>query len=136
MFWSRYGKSIVAAFMLVVTAVQAALSDDRLTEAEGLQIAVAVCAAITIYIAPNLPKYPWIKTAVAVVSGALEVAVTLIDNGISASDWTAVILGGLTAVMVGAAPAQVHMPRGASTARTGGVTGGLSTTTDTEVRDL
>lgn len=136
MFMQRYGKSLAAAFMLVVTAVQAALSDDRLTEAESLQIAVAICAAITIYLAPNLPKYPWIKTAVAVVSGALEVAVTLIDNGISASDWTAVILGGLTAVMVGAAPAQMQLSRGASTVRTGGVVSDLPTTGDTEVRDV
>lgn len=132
--WSTYGKSLIAALMLIVTAVEAALSDDHVTQAEWLQIAIAVATAASVYLVPAVPSFPAAKTIVACVLGALEAAVTLIDNGISSADWTAIVLAALTAVTVGAAPAALHrvLPP-AKTARAGADR--MPTTVDLPVKD-
>lgn len=119
MSWIKtYGKSLAAGAALVVTAAQAALSDGHLTQAEDLQICIALATAAGVYLVPAVPRWPQTKTLVAFVLAMLEVAVTLIDNGVSSADWTAIILGGLTVITVGAAPAVVHKP--SATISTGG----------------
>jgi hypothetical protein len=134
--FQKFGKSVAAGAVLVVTATQAAISDGHLTQAEDFQIAIAVVTALAVYFVPNVPSWPWAKTVVGVLLSALEVAVTLVDNGISAADWTAVILGGLTAITVGVAPAAVH--RALPPARAGrpapGVTS-MPTTADKPIVD-
>jgi len=52
---SRYAKSIVAAAVAGLTVLAAALTDDTITTAEWVQIAVAVLGAIGVYAVPNRP---------------------------------------------------------------------------------
>lgn len=107
--WTKYGKTIAAALVLVVTAVQAALSDGHVTSVEGVQIAIAATNAGLVYLVPNVPQWPWSKTILAAVLAVLQLATSLIVDGISTADWSALLLAGLLALS-GAAPSQSKPP--------------------------
>ena len=52
---SRYLKTAVAVLVAGLTSLQAAISDDRVTNNEWVIIALAVVGAIGVYAAPNSP---------------------------------------------------------------------------------
>lgn len=103
--WQVYGKSIAAALVVVATAVQAALSDSatggRLTQIEGVQIAIAAVNAALVFLVPNVPQWPWAKTVLAALLAALQLATSLIVDGIGSADVSALII----AVLMVLAPA-------------------------------
>lgn len=105
-FAHTYGKAIAAVLLVVITAVQAALSDGHLTKVEDVQIVISGATAVGVWLVPIHPEWAWTKTALAVLLGVLNVAVTLIVAGWVSSDWTALILAALTAGGVGLAPAE------------------------------
>lgn len=105
--FKTYGKSVLAVVFVVITAIQAAVSDGRFTTVEDVQIVIAGATAVGVYLVPLHPSWTWSKTAIAVVLGVLNVAVTLIVAGWVSSDWTALILAALTAAGVAAAPARL-----------------------------
>jgi hypothetical protein len=104
--WSKYGKAIAAVFFALLTAAQAAVADGHISQIEGVQIAIAGATAVAVFLAPILPHARGVKTAVAVVLAVLNVLVTAIVGGISASDLTELALAALTVLGVGVAPAQ------------------------------
>lgn len=106
---NRYGKAVAAALLAVVTAVHTLVSDDVITRAEWIQIAIAVVTAISVYLVPIL-EYAWMKTAIAVVLAALNVLVTLIADGVTSGDLVQVLLSALTVLAVGFAPARSDAP--------------------------
>jgi len=53
--WSRYAKAIVAVLIAALTALQAALTDDRVTNNEWIIIALAVVGAVSVFAVPNRP---------------------------------------------------------------------------------
>lgn len=106
-----YGKALAALALAVATAVQAALSDGHISQQEGVQIAVATVTAIGVWLIPIAPRWPWAKTAVAVLLAVLDALATLIVGGITNSDIPGLILAALTVLTVAGAPARsVGMP--------------------------
>lgn len=112
MFFQRYGKSLVAVLLAVVTAVQAGLSDGHITQGEGVQVVIALATAVGVYLVPIHPEWRWSKTAVAVLLAVLNALAALIVGGISSADWTELILAALTVLAVSAAPAQSTVGNG------------------------
>jgi hypothetical protein len=55
-FWAEHRKSIVAVVLAAAYAVQAALSDDKITGTEWVGIGTAVLTAIGVYFFKNEPK--------------------------------------------------------------------------------
>jgi hypothetical protein len=55
---AQYWKALVAALAPVVIAVQAAVTDDMVTQDEWVKIGVAVVAAAMVWLVPNAPKVP------------------------------------------------------------------------------
>lgn len=106
---NRYGKAVAAALIAVLTAVHSMVSDDVVTRAEWIQIAIAVVTAISVYLVPIF-EYAWMKTAIAVVLAALNILVTLIADGVSSGDLVQVLLSALTVIAVGFAPARSDPP--------------------------
>lgn len=51
----RYAKFIVAAFIAGLTALTAAITDDKVTNAEWVMVALAVAGALGVYLVPNRP---------------------------------------------------------------------------------
>lgn len=103
--WRRYGKAIVAGVAMFATGIQALVSDGHITQQEGVQILVAFFTAFSVWLVPVL-HYPWMKTAIAVALGVLNVLATLIVGGVSSGDITIMIVAAATALGVGVAPAR------------------------------
>lgn len=103
--WRKYGKTIFAALVLVVTAAQAALSDGHFTDVEGVQIAIAATNAGLIYLVPNTVRYPWVKLVLAAALAVLQLLASLIIDGISSADLSALLLAALL-ILSGTVPSQ------------------------------
>jgi len=52
---SRYLKSIIATAVAALTALQAAISDERVTNNEWIIVALAALGAAGVYLVPNSP---------------------------------------------------------------------------------
>jgi hypothetical protein len=89
--------------------VQAALSDGRISDVEGVQIAIAGTNAGLIYLVPNVPRWPWSKTLLASFLAALQLLTSLIIDGVSSADMSALLLAGLL-VLSGVAPSRSELP--------------------------
>ncbi len=53
--WTSYAKFIVAAVIAALYALQAALSDEVVTNTEWVAIATAAFASLAVYLTPNKP---------------------------------------------------------------------------------
>ena len=100
----RYAKSLVALIIAGLTVLASALTDGYVSTGEGVQIAVAVTTAGSVYLVPNVPQWPWLKTTVAAVLAVLNLATTLITNGLSWAEVVNLILAGLGVLAVYAVP--------------------------------
>ena len=98
-----YGKSL-ASLVAAVLVVVASVITDGITPGEGVQIAVAFTAAVGVYLAPNLPKYTWIKTAVAATLAVLSLVTTYITDGITSAELINLAIAGIGVLVTGAAP--------------------------------
>jgi hypothetical protein len=54
----KYRKSILVGVGAFLFAAQAAISDGKLTLAEGFAVAIAVATALGVYRVPNVPDAP------------------------------------------------------------------------------
>ncbi len=115
--WSTYGKSLAAFAAAVLVVISSAVTDGRITPDEGIQIAIAAATGVVVYIAPNLPRYPWIKLAMAALLAALNLAVSLITDGLTTAEIVNLVIAALGVLMVGGAPAQTRTATGPVTLR-------------------
>lgn len=104
---TTHGKAIVAFVYAVVVAALPQLTGDRHVEpAEAVAIAIAITTAVATYLVPLAPSAPAIKTTVAAVLGALQIAATLIlDGALDANDIMLVAATFLGALGIAVAPA-------------------------------
>lgn len=103
--WSRYGKAIAAVILAVVTALQAALPDQLVNNTEWMQIIIAFATALSVWIVPVIPQWPWAKTAIGLVLTGLNVILTFVVDGWQATDLVPCILAIVTALAVTFTPA-------------------------------
>lgn len=99
-----YAKTLVALAVAGLTVLASALTDGYISTGEGVQIAVAVTTATSVYLVPNVPQWPWLKTAIAAVLAALNLATTLITDGLSSAEMVNLVLAALGVLMVYAWP--------------------------------
>lgn len=111
-FLRTYGKALAALVAAGLTAVASALTDNAFTAPEGVQVAIAVATAGGVWLVPNLPQHPAIKTGLAALLAVLNLAVTLITDGITAAEGVNLALAALGVLGVGLSPAR---PTGAYT---------------------
>lgn len=113
--WTRYGKSITAALFAGLTAAAATFTDGHITRGEGIQIAVAVVTAAGVWLAPNLPTYQGVKTILAAILAALDLAVTSLAPGhVTGAEWTNLALAAVGVIAVGVAPSISETPLAAT----------------------
>ena len=104
---SHYGKAIVAILTATVVAVIAALTDNFVSVVEVAQIAVAVTAAVGVYLVPNLPSGVgrYAKALVAMGGAGLQALTTvLMDGSFTTQGALVVLLAVLGSVSVGIIP--------------------------------
>jgi hypothetical protein len=102
-----HGKAIVAFLYAVAVAVIPQVTGDRNVEpAELVAIAIAVVTAVATYLVPLAQSAPGIKTAVAALLAALQVAATLIlDGALDSNDLLLIAATALGALGIAVAPA-------------------------------
>jgi hypothetical protein len=105
---STHGKAIVAFLYAVAVAALPQLTGDRnVSAAEAVAIAIAITTAVGVYLVPLAPSMPGVKTAVAAVLGALQIAATLIlDGALDANDIMLIAATFLGALGIAVAPAE------------------------------
>jgi hypothetical protein len=99
-----YGKSLAQLLTAVLIVVASAISDSHVTAAEAVQIVIAFASAGTVYLAPNLPQYRWVKTGLACLLAAAMAAAALVTDGLTGSELVNIVIAGIGVLVTGAAP--------------------------------
>lgn len=101
----QYAKALMAVLATIVSAVIAALTgDNHIGDVEWINIAIAGAAALSVFAAPNVPGARITKFVLAFFMAVLTLAVNLIADGITLSEWLQLLVAGLGSVGVYAIP--------------------------------
>lgn len=102
----QYFKFIVQVFFVGVSALVAALVDDRVDTTEWINVGIAVLGAIGVLGAGNLPSGVWAytKTIVAAATAGLVFLTSALIGGMTTSEWLQVALAVAGSLGVAAAP--------------------------------
>lgn len=101
----NYWKSFLAVVATVLAAVTAALTGDQnIDPTEWLNVVLLAAGAAAVFAAPNVPGAKYTKLVLAVITAVVTGAASLILDGISTTDLLQLVLAGLGAVGVYAAP--------------------------------
>lgn len=103
-----HGKAIAAVAAFVLSAIVSSLTDQRVDASEGVQIAIALVTAVGVYLVTDTPRYRWQKTAVAFALAGLNVAASVITDGVTTAEWLNIVIAALGVLMIGVAPARVE----------------------------
>lgn len=106
----KFAKGIAAVGATVIAAIAAALADDNFTRVELINTMIVACSAVGVVIVPDLEAgvARHAKAIVAGLGAALALLVTLISDGVSASEWLQVLVAGLAALGIPALPGPKH----------------------------
>ncbi len=103
---NRYINALLMVLAGGVSVAVAALSDNHLTQAEGINIAIAVFGAAAVWLAPNLPDAQYVKWGLAGLVAGLTAVVSFIGAGsvssLTPSEIAQVIAAAVAAVTAGA----------------------------------
>lgn len=107
--WNKYGKALVAVLAAVLAVVASVTSGDgHVSDEEKMQIAIALVTAISVYLVPAVPEWPWMKTAIAAVLAGLVAASSLFVDGWSVNDTTNVLIAVIGVILVEISPANTE----------------------------
>src|SRR5687768_12614249 len=99
-----YSKAIAMVVMTVVSALVASLTDDVVSTAEWINVAILGFGAANVFTAPNVPYAKYTKTVIAVLVAGLTALVSFLTNGVTTAEWLQVLVAAAAAVGVYAAP--------------------------------
>jgi hypothetical protein len=103
--WSKYGKAVASVFAALLAVIASVTSGDgHISDEEKFQIAIAVATAISVYLVPAVPEWPWMKTAVAALLAGLVAASSLVVDGWSINDTVNVLIAVVGVILVALSP--------------------------------
>jgi len=112
----NYAKALAAVVATVLSGVIAALTGDGVVStAEWINVAILAAGALAVFTAPNVPGAAYTKSALAVVTAVLTLAVQLIDGGLDLTEWLQLAMAALGALGVYAVPNSQSVPAGPAT---------------------
>jgi|SRR5689334_6363151 len=100
-----FGKAIVAIIAAVLMTVYDFVDDGHLDSVEWVKVAIAFAVAVSVYLVPLTPEWPWMKTAIAVILSLLNVLVIVIVGGVSQQEIIELLIAIVTPLGIGLAPA-------------------------------
>lgn len=104
-FYRRYGKPIAAVLIAAVITFKSLYGDQHIDPAEGVAIALSAANGVMVYLVPLFPGYRWLKSAVGVLIAALTALATVILSGLTTDEVILVVMAGVQALGITAAPA-------------------------------
>lgn len=100
-----YAKTVAQIVATGIAAMLVALTGDgQFSDVELINVAIAVVGAVGILYVPNAPNGPVAKAVVAVLMAVLTLAVNLIADGVTISEWLQLVMAALGAIGVYAIP--------------------------------
>lgn len=99
-----YSKSIAMVLFTILSAIVAALTDDKVTTVEWINVALIGFAAAQVFTAANVPGAKYTKLVLAALTAALTALVSYVTGGVSTAEWLQVLVAVGAAVGVYAAP--------------------------------
>lgn len=101
----NYAKAAAGVLAAVATAIVAALmGDDAISNVEWVNVAVVAVGAAAVFAAPNVPGARYTKAILAALAAVLVLLVSVITDGITATEWIQLALAAAGALGVFAAP--------------------------------
>jgi hypothetical protein len=101
----NYAKALAAVVATVLSAVVAALTGDGVIgDVEWINIAISGVGALAVFAGPNVPGARITKLVLAALSAVLVLAVNLIVDGVTVSEWLQLGMAALGALGVYAVP--------------------------------
>ena len=100
----QYLPVIALVVASLLSALQAASSDNVITGTELVNLIVATLGAIVLYVVPRLPGRVGyvLKTIVVFLIAALQALVSVMSDGVTLNEWTMIGLTALAAIGVAA----------------------------------
>jgi hypothetical protein len=74
----KYSKAISAVILATIIAAIPILKSGPISVVSELNIGVAFLSALLVYLVPNIPSLPWLKTAVAAIMAGVAFLVTVV----------------------------------------------------------
>lgn len=97
----KYAKLFPPVLLTVLGALAVTLQDDKISIIEWIGIATGAFQAISVYIIPNVPEFPWAKSLVAAALAALGGLTSAIAaDGVTRAVWINIAVLALSAVGV------------------------------------
>jgi hypothetical protein len=101
----NYAKALAAVVATVLSGVIAALAGDAVIDLqEWVNVAILAAGALAVFTAPNVPGARYTKSALAVITAVLTLAVNLIAGGLDVTEWLQLGMAALGALGVYAVP--------------------------------
>jgi hypothetical protein len=100
-----YAKTVASIIATGIAAALVALTGDgQFSDIELINVAIAVVGAVGVLYVPNAPNGPVAKMVIAALMAVLTLAVNLIADGVTISEWLQLAMAALGAVGVYAIP--------------------------------
>lgn len=100
-----YAKTVAQIIATGIAAVLVALTGDgQFSDVELINVAIAVVGAVGVLYVPNAPNGAVAKMVVSALMAALTLAVNLIADGVTISEWLQLVMAALAAIGVYAIP--------------------------------
>lgn len=113
--WSKYGKAVAQILMaLLVVGASVTSGDGHVSGEEWFQVAIATGSAVSVYLVPAVPEWPWMKTAVAAVLAGVTFAGSVALDGLSGNDIINIAIAVFGVALTGLAPANTEQRQDAS----------------------
>jgi hypothetical protein len=110
--WSKYGKALAQVALVLLTAgITATTGDGHVSGEEWFQIAVATGSAVTVWLVPAAPQWPWMKTAVAAIMVGVQTTGSVALDGLSTNDLLVIGAAVLGLLVTGISPARTDLAR-------------------------
>lgn len=109
----QYLPAVGSVVVVLLTALVAAFTDDRVTVPELVVVVIAGLNALLTYIVPNVPGAPWLKIVVTAVLAAVNALQGYLTDGLTTREILLVLVAGIGSTGVVAATnrfAPVHVP--------------------------
>ena len=102
---TKYNKLIAIVVATILSAISAALfGDNIISPQEWVNVAILGVGAAGVFAAPNVPGAAYTKSILAVLAAVLTVLATVIIGGVGTAEVIQMVLAGLGALGVYAAP--------------------------------
>lgn len=95
-----YGKSVLAILGTVIAGLITALTDNNVSDAEWVNIAILGVGAVAVFFGPNTQYAKYTKTVLSGLTAGLITLQSAITNGVTQTETLQIVLAVLTAIGV------------------------------------